>query len=607
MALSGSFSKSVVNNHYTLRVDWEATQSITDNTSTITSRVYYVIDPYYSINLNGGRKGSITINGDTRSFTTEAISSSGGTTHLLYTATHVIAHDVDGKSSISLSCSWGMNAAIYLSATNTNVWVGDITASASDTLDSIPRLSELVVSPGVLGEVQTLRVAQKSDSFTHKVRVECGPPSSTTEYAEYSVLIVDTDSTTSSETPISYIPPEELAQYNPTGTAVSVKYTIATYNGSTRLGHNTYYVDYAIPDSVKPTCSVNYTASDPETAFWLDTFKGYIKGLSKIDIGVTAEEAYGSEIASYQIIVDGVTYDSNSVSEVTLLSSGDVTITAKVVDQRGRIGTSTQTVKVLDYSSPKITKLKVERCELSDDGTYVENIQGEYARITYSTSVTELRDNHTEVLIEYKKPSDQNWTQAYSELEDNVFSITDRTFEFAADSGSSYDIRIQVSDYIQTVSRTTAVSTAFAIMHFNKNGKGLAIGKVSEEGDERLDIDMDVVFRGQVLAGDVEADGVLADNVSTSTINNIRPTLLAYPIGSIYISITNNNDPAELFGGTWERVSPYFLYAAGEAATLGETGYVVAYSDATTATTEATNSGGTAAQYIKIAAWKRTE
>ena len=64
-----------------------------------------------------------------------------------------------------------------------------------------------------------------------------------------------------------------------------------------------------------------------------------------------------------------------------------------------------------------------------------------------------------------------------------------------------------------------------------------------------------------------------------------------FPIGYIYLSY-NHTSPASLFGGTWTRLSPYFLYAAGSSATIGETGYV--------------NVSGTAAQYIKISAWRRT-
>ena len=44
-----------------------------------------------------------------------------------------------------------------------------------------------------------------------------------------------------------------------------------------------------------------------------------------------------------------------------------------------------------------------------------------------------------------------------------------------------------------------------------------------------------------------------------------------YPVGSIYMSL-NSADPANLFGGTWERIKDTFLLAAGDIYAAGNTG-----------------------------------
>lgn len=41
-----------------------------------------------------------------------------------------------------------------------------------------------------------------------------------------------------------------------------------------------------------------------------------------------------------------------------------------------------------------------------------------------------------------------------------------------------------------------------------------------------------------------------------------KVTLSAYPVGSIYMS-TNSTSPAELFGGTWEKIEDRFLLGSG--------------------------------------------
>ena len=67
------------------------------------------------------------------------------------------------------------------------------------------------------------------------------------------------------------------------------------------------------------------------------------------------------------------------------------------------------------------------------------------------------------------------------------------------------------------------------------------------------------VTKAQVGLGNV-------DNVSKSDI-----LLSVYPVGSIYKS-TNSMSPAELFGGTWERIKDQFLLASGDTYTAGSTG-----------------------------------
>lgn len=46
---------------------------------------------------------------------------------------------------------------------------------------------------------------------------------------------------------------------------------------------------------------------------------------------------------------------------------------------------------------------------------------------------------------------------------------------------------------------------------------------------------------------------------------------IIYPVGSIYLSVSNTN-PSTLFGGTWEQIQDRFLLSAGSTYTAGDTG-----------------------------------
>jgi hypothetical protein len=53
---------------------------------------------------------------------------------------------------------------------------------------------------------------------------------------------------------------------------------------------------------------------------------------------------------------------------------------------------------------------------------------------------------------------------------------------------------------------------------------------------------------------------IALQKVNDSEIGKV--TLSAYPVGSIYMS-TNSTSPAELFGGTWEKIEDRFLLGSG--------------------------------------------
>ena len=440
---SGSVStSSYQGRRYVL--SWTATQSIENNTSTIS----------WTLKATGGssswyaeRTLKVVIAGSTVFSKTSRVERYTGT---IKTGTLTINHDASGNASFSVS----MKAAVYGSSVN-------CTGSGSFTLTTIPRKSTLSVGNGTLNTAQTLTVTRKSSSFTHTITAKCGSASSTI-------------CTKSTSTSISFTPPLSWASQNTTGTSVSVTYTITTYNGDTNIGSNSYTVSCAIPSSVKPSCSV--TVSDPTGN--LSKYGGYIKGVSKFAVTVKGTSSYGSAIASYKTTANGSTYTASSFTTGVIKSSGTLSVSASVTDKRGRSGNASASCTVLDYAVPAVSKLTVKRCD--EDGT--ANDQGEYAKVTFSASVTSLSSKNTAAYtLKYKKTSEADYTSVTLSDFANVYSVTDGTYIFAADSGSSYDVQISVKDAISAeTTKKTSVSTATTIMHWLASGLGMAIGKVAE-------------------------------------------------------------------------------------------------------------------------------
>lgn len=451
MALSGSFTGTTGNQHTSAILVWTATQSVTGNTSTITAKLYYNKGTTSNQNTGGNWSGTINIGGTSKSFSGIHLTlKPGGGSVLAATYSRTITHDADGTKSVALSATGAISGTTLDSTT----------VSGTATLDTIPRKSTLSASNGTLGTAQTLTVTKQATSFTHTITYICGSASGTV-------------CTKSSSTSVSFTPPLSLAAQNTTGTSVSVKLTITTYNGSTSLGSNTKTISCSIPSSVKPSCTL--TLSDAKG--YSGTYGGYVQGESQLAITVNPTTAQGAAISSYSVSFDGKSYATQTVTTAAISGSGTLAASATVKDTRGRTGTVSQNVTVLAYSRPSVTKLDVHRC--NSDGT--ENAQGAYAKATYTFNITSLSSKNAKTIrLGYKKSSATSYT--YVSIT-SAYTATNATKVFAAETGSSYDVVLEVTDSFGTTTRTTSVSTAAVVFHVRADGTGLAIGKVSERAN----------------------------------------------------------------------------------------------------------------------------
>lgn len=481
-------------------------QSVDNNTSNVTVKVN-VSWTYGSFNRTE-KSGYLIIDGTKYTFTStfnENQSTSGSQT--LFTKTVNISHNSDGSKTLSTSASF-----------TTGVSSGTITATASKVLTTIPRKSTLTASNGTLGTAQTLTVTRKSTNFTHTITYKCNTASGT---------IV----TKSSDTSINWTPPLTLSSQNTTGTSVSITFTITTYNGNTSLGSNTKTISCSIPASVKPSVSLTIT----DSMGYESTYGNPIKGLSKFKVVVSPTLAYGSAIASYNTNINGTTYTSASFTTGVIKSSGANSISTTIKDRRGRTATATASKTVLDYVDPVVAVLTVHRC--NEDGT--ENEQGEYVLVTFNCEVTPLNDKNTATYtLYYKKSSDTEFTEVGLDEYLNNYSLTNQTYIFPADSSSSYDVKLTITDNFKTTTRATTASTGFTLIHFRSDGTGLGIGKLGEV-ENGLDIGLDAVFRKPVYGKVMGVDRLPAVPSNSNFNDYIETGCWAVHSNAIAATITN--------------------------------------------------------------------
>lgn len=465
MATSGSKSIAVTS-HDTLKFSWSlSSQSVANNTSTVTWKMQLISDGYGKISSTAAKDWSVTVNG-TKYSGTNTVGIANSTTKTLASGTTTIAHASDGTKTFSYSFS--QEFAITFSGS----YIGTKSSSSTGTLTTIPRKSTLSVANGTLETTQTLTVSRKSTSFTHTITYKCGSVSGTI-------------CTKSTSTSIPFKPPISLASQNTTGTTVSVTYTITTYSGSTSIGSNTYTKTCSIPASVKPTVSLAVS----DATGYATTYGSYIYGKSKIKGVVTASGSYGSTIKSYKSTANGGTYTSSTFTTGVVASTGTLKINTTVTDSRGRTATLSQPISItaIAYTAPKLTSLTVKR-----------DSSGANLVVTFSSSVTSLNSkNKVTYKLSYKKTTDSSYASNMPiTLSDytNKDAVSGGSYSFAADSASSYDVILTVSDAFGSASLSAVGASIYKLFSMYAGGKGWAFGKVAELSDY-LDIGFKTRFR----------------------------------------------------------------------------------------------------------------
>lgn len=253
---------------------------------------------------------------------------------------------------------------------------------------------------------------------------------------------------------------------------------IVTYQSDgTARGSIVYDFTLTAPASVVPTISAFTATRVDESAE--KTLGVYVQGHSKARLTVTAAGAYGSAIDAYAISGDGNSGANATLTTAFLRASGAVKFTATVTDSRGRTATASVTITVSAYTEPAFDALFVGRC--TADGTRDPTGTSIQADAMYSCAA--IGSNAATLTAEIKASSDTSYGTPVSITSEPDTSSTANAVTLTAEAevGTSYMVRLTLSDTLSTIVRVVTVPSARFPIHFKNGGRGVGIGCLASE------------------------------------------------------------------------------------------------------------------------------
>lgn len=501
MALSGSFvgaaSSSRPGMFYRLRVDWSATQSVANNTSTITCNFYLEQDNSWSISI-GGRSNTCTIDGTTIGWTSPTVSNGGGTTTHIGSCSRTVSHNADGTKTLTISATYN-TAPLTIS----NTAINSITASATVTLDTIARASTPTVSTSSVamrdGSV-TIYTNRASAGFTHALYYVCGSASNT-------IATGVTDS-------YKWTPPLDLAYQVPSDDEVPVTIYCDTYtdSGTTLVGTKPVNLTATVPANVTPYAEI-LNRGDATAAYV--TLGTYVQNVSRLNLHIGNSGTYGSYVTGVGITLGGKAFSSGAL----ITGSGNLTLRITVTDSRGRSSSDEEIVSVAPYKEPQLT-LTAHRC----DANGTANDAGEYAKISVSGSTTQVNNRNTakcELTLGSGKPVDLGIGIGSFSKEQIVAVSSEETLAISATLSDS------LSKLLKPATRSMVLSTGYATMDFLAGGRGIAFGTTATK--EGFTCSMDTDFKGKKVAG-VPAPVDASDATNKAYVDGLDSAMKAYAV-----------------------------------------------------------------------------
>lgn len=326
----------------------------------------------------------------------------------------------------------------------------------------------------------------------------------------------------------------------------SATFVLTTLNNGTTIGTSSATANIKTTTSSAPTQpTFSFKDSNASTVAVTGDNTKLVQGQSTLQItSLSATAKNGASIASYTIVVGGVTVTANTGGTVNVgavSQSGTLSCRITAKDTRGYTSTATQNITCYPYAVPNVSSSAIARDDI--DTTHVS--------LNFSGTFSTVGSNTVTAKYKYKK------TSAGTYSADTAITLTKSggTFSFSNnhlvdfDQDDSYDFVLTVSDSLNNEVYYYTVPSYSPLIAYRREGIGInrvpragysldVHGKmgIDEVADVGNDLLTNVIFHGTCPTA-------AATTAKVATVTGTFPTTLS--VGTtVMITFANANSGA---------------------------------------------------------------
>lgn len=401
----------------------ETGRDITTNTSTISWQLWLEKNTTWVYDLNNDSLAEVEINGQYVLSKYVSFDLRNRDWVTFGSGTMTIPHNEDGTKSITI---WARLTNVADQG-NINWFSGTV------NLENIPRSSGIKsVTETELGQPITITIDKKVDEFRHQV-----------SWSVNGSDLVDLGS--GHDTSVQFTVPIDYASRITNSDTGALDVRVRTFRGNDQIGNDVYKrgVPIKVPASIVPTLEdVTVSERTAQLAEFIPA-GNFIKDKSVMRVEASnATGSHGSTIISTELTVDNLVVRA-STGDFPANKAGNLEVTAKVTDSRGRTATKSKTIKVWDYYAPKIIAFLANRTENGTNKTIIATVAANVSPLV----IDGINRNPYTLKIQYSAKKANRWIDAVNLTNESTERIN-RQIDCGAfyEPSKAYNVRLVIQD-----------------------------------------------------------------------------------------------------------------------------------------------------------------